>query len=331
MKRFLFLFSVFALLAAPAAAGDDLWDEPAAPGVREAALQELPVALRENSVVDDEYIRLGDLFGGLDDTLDGTPVSRAPALGKDVVLTADWLAKAAKRYGIRWTPENENVRITVTRAAKEVSRDEILEAFRKELLVQGMPKTARIMLDKNRFSVVLPVDAAYEITVEKTTYTPATYAVSGIALIASNGKTVEKIELNGKAIPFVNVPLAQRSLSAGQIITESDVAVKPMREDILRNEAPARLEDLIGKEVKRGVRAGQVLSDDDVRTKVMVPKGKIVTLSFTKKGILLSTQGKALENGGLGDTVRVMNTQSKNIVQGTVTGPDTVVIEAPGR
>ena len=60
----------------------------------------------------------------------------------------------------------------------------------------------------------------------------------------------------------------------------------------------------------------------------MVAKGKLITLSFRKGGILLSAQGKALENGGLGDTVRVMNTQSKSVVQGTVTGPETVVVDA---
>ena len=59
-------------------------------------------------------------------------------------------------------------------------------------------------------------------------------------------------------------------------------------------------------------------------------KGKIITLNFTKGGIMLSAKGKALENGGLGDTVRVMNTQSKSVVQGTVTGPETVSIVPAG-
>lgn len=45
---------------------------------------------------------------------------------------------------------------------------------------------------------------------------------------------------------------------------------------------------------------------------------------------MLSAKGKALENGGLGDTVRVMNTQSKSVVQGTVTGPETVSIAPAG-
>lgn len=70
----------------------------------------------------------------------------------------------------------------------------------------------------------------------------------------------------------------------------------------------------------------QPLPPDDVRTQVMVAKGKFVTIGFTKGGIMLSAQGKALENGGLGDTVRVQNMQSKSVVQGIVTGPETVTV-----
>ena len=75
------------------------------------------------------------------------------------------------------------------------------------------------------------------------------------------------------------------------------------------------------------MRAGNAIDSGDVQTQVMVAKGKIVTLTFSKGGIMLSTKGKALENGGLGDTVRVMNAQSKNIVEGTVTAPETVFVE----
>ena len=56
----------------------------------------------------------------------------------------------------------------------------------------------------------------------------------------------------------------------------------------------------------------------------------MISENSSKGGIMLSAQGKALENGGLGDTVRVMNIQSKSVVQGTVTGPETVSIQTTG-
>lgn len=316
------------LLTASAAAGDGLWEDEVVVQETAVVLQELPVTLKEKSTVEDEYIRLGDLFDGLDDSLDDKIVSKSPALAKEVTLTADWLGKLARSNGIKWTPANNEVKIVVTRAAKEIAKEELLKAFTEQLVKEGMPKSAQVTLNKIRLFTVLPVNTAYEIVIEKAEYTPATYAVSGTARIMVDGKALESMELSGKAVPIIRIPIAERTLASGQIITDKDVSIKSVREDILRNEIPARMEDLIGKEIKRTVRAGQPLTKDDVRTKVMVPKGKTVTLSFTKKGILLSTQGKALENGGLGDTVRVMNLQSKTVVTGTVTGPETVVISS---
>ena len=102
--------------------------------------------------------------------------------------------------------------------------------------------------------------------------------------------------------------------------------MKKTPQERARRQKNTPLSELVGKEIKRTVRAGQVLDDSDVRIRPMITKGKAVTLSFIKGGIMLSAQGKALENGGLGDTVRVMNTQSKSVVTGTVTSPDTVAI-----
>jgi flagella basal body P-ring formation protein FlgA len=43
----------------------------------------------------------------------------------------------------------------------------------------------------------------------------------------------------------------------------------------------------------------------------------------------LSAQGKALQDGTQGETVRVMNTQSNRMVEGIVDGPGSVVIRTP--
>ena len=60
----------------------------------------------------------------------------------------------------------------------------------------------------------------------------------------------------------------------------------------------------------------------------MYKKSDIVALNFTKGNVMLSAKGKALEDGEIGETVRVMNIQSKNIIQGTVTAPSTVSISS---
>ena len=125
------------------AAGDGLWDEEPVSETKPAEvhdIMELPVSLKDKAVVDGDYILLGDLFGGLDEAAEGKAVAPSPALGKEVDLTADWLNRLARRHGIRWEAKNENVKITVRRAANEVGKDELLKAFADSLHAAGMPE-----------------------------------------------------------------------------------------------------------------------------------------------------------------------------------------------
>ena len=48
--------------------------------------------------------------------------------------------------------------------------------------------------------------------------------------------------------------------------------------------------------------------------------------SIDAPGIMLTTRGKALEGGGEGDVINVLNLQSKRTIQGVVTGPGRVDI-----
>jgi flagella basal body P-ring formation protein FlgA len=43
-------------------------------------------------------------------------------------------------------------------------------------------------------------------------------------------------------------------------------------------------------------------------------------------GISLTARGKAEENGSLGDTVNVLNVQSKRVIQAVVSGPGQVTV-----
>ena len=52
-----------------------------------------------------------------------------------------------------------------------------------------------------------------------------------------------------------------------------------------------------------------------------------MTLIYQSAGLYLTTRGKALDSGTEGDTVNVLNPQSKRTIGGTVTGRGQVTIE----
>ena len=51
-----------------------------------------------------------------------------------------------------------------------------------------------------------------------------------------------------------------------------------------------------------------------------------VTLIYEAPGLTLTLRGQAQDAGALGDTISVINSQSKRVVQGVVTGPGRVTV-----
>jgi flagella basal body P-ring formation protein FlgA len=65
----------------------------------------------------------------------------------------------------------------------------------------------------------------------------------------------------------------------------------------------------------------------DLQMPVLVAKGKLVTLTLKNRHMLITAQGRALENGAKGDVIRVTNTRSRQTVQGVVIAPNQVSMQ----
>ena len=77
-------------------------------------------------------------------------------------------------------------------------------------------------------------------------------------------------------------------------------------------------------ETVRPLRRGTPVSRLDVRAATLVKRGAKVQISVGKgKGFEISTQVEALEDGRLGEQIRLINRQSGRIIQGMVTGANT--------
>jgi flagella basal body P-ring formation protein FlgA len=62
----------------------------------------------------------------------------------------------------------------------------------------------------------------------------------------------------------------------------------------------------------------------------LVGRNEIVTIVFEVPGITLTARGKSADAGAEGDTVSVLNLQSKRVLQATVRGPGLVVVGRAG-
>jgi flagella basal body P-ring formation protein FlgA len=78
---------------------------------------------------------------------------------------------------------------------------------------------------------------------------------------------------------------------------------------------------IIGKTAKRDLNANVPLRAMDVAAKPVVRRNEPVTLLYEASGMKLSLRGRAMADAPIGATVRVINPQSKKILEAIVEGP----------
>ncbi|MDE1981779.1 MAG: flagellar basal body P-ring formation protein FlgA [Betaproteobacteria bacterium] len=111
--------------------------------------------------------------------------------------------------------------------------------------------------------------------------------------------------------------VARKPLSAEKVLSADDIAEQngeATRPDILTDPSQA-----IGKVVKQGLGAGQVLRRDMLRDPYAIRQGQSVQVQVEGKGFRISTEGQAMGNAAEGQSVQI-RTASGRLVAGTAYG-----------
>lgn len=109
---------------------------------------------------------------------------------------------------------------------------------------------------------------------------------------------------------------ATRTLRVGTVLAAAD----------LRATDGEDLTAVIGLEVRRAIYAGRPVAPDDLGPATIVRRNSVVTMEYRSGSLGMRTEGRALESGGMGEVVRVINVTSRQPVQATIIGQDRVEV-----
>ena len=126
----------------------------------------------------------------------------------------------------------------------------------------------------------------------------------------------------------VRIVVPARDIARGDTVAESDLTYVFAQPENVMSGTATSMDALIGMQTRRVLRAGESVRNDDVRRPILVTKGSTVTMTFEAPGVLLTATGKALSEGGLGESVTILNPVSYRQVTAVVTGQGTVKAEA---
>ena len=115
-----------------------------------------------------------------------------------------------------------------------------------------------------------------------------------------------------------------RRVSQGDFLTHEDLGLQTLSRS--GGGGFTDIADLVGRRAKKSLRAGLVVHERHLQPDWMVHAKQTVSVINNAGGIQVTTAGIALENGRLGDLVKVKNLSSNSILHGFVAGTKKISI-----
>lgn len=126
--------------------------------------------------------------------------------------------------------------------------------------------------------------------------------------------------MHGRAPVTVSAWMPLRRIEAGEVVQEADLGEFRLAAATVKSSLLLHPAEMVGKEARRPLMAERPVSEGSLSAPRTVLRGTAVTISLGHDGLTLAAPGKSLEDGALGQLIRVVNTQSNKIIHAEVVG-----------
>jgi len=217
--------------------------------------------------------------------------------------------------------------LTIKRSAQYISPKQFEDIFRDHILEQSPWPLDRITFERitTPGSISLPEGELRWIIHEKS----STDYIGNVSISLElwiNGRQIRRVPISGRISITEELVQAARRIKTGELITRDDLVLATENSIRFKKNTITDMTDVIGKRSVRNIQAGQVITAGMIENPPMIKKGNRVLIKAESPEIVITTQGKVLEDGCFGDQIRVVNISSGKEIFAVVTGPGLVEI-----
>lgn len=144
-----------------------------------------------------------------------------------------------------------------------------------------------------------------------------------------DGKLVKNLYIKINVNRLKKMPVAIRTLKAGETISKNDVTEKIVTANNSLNTEPLDINSIIGRTIRNGVARNTIISESDLLKHRTVRRGETIELVAYSGAVVIRTNAVALQDGSIGDIIRVKREgQGNSILSGQVGDDGLVYIKA---
>ncbi|MFK7877597.1 MAG: flagellar basal body P-ring formation chaperone FlgA [Paracoccaceae bacterium] len=105
-----------------------------------------------------------------------------------------------------------------------------------------------------------------------------------------------------------------KTIRANTILSAADLTINTK----LEGQGISTLAEAIGMESRVVLYAGRPIRPDDIGPPAVVTRNQLLPIHFQHGALAISTTGRALDRGAVGETIRVMNVSSRATLFGRI-------------
>lgn len=240
------------------------------------------------------------------------------------------------------TPAPQQLQVNVTPAALTqaasfaVTRAEAETRIAERLTEQGAGDDLQVSIVGRRTDEL--VRRSEPVVMEITELAPdantnrftATLAFSTEASLDKPAVALGNLQVAGRFEQMQDVPMVKFRMTSGQVITADDIIWQKMPSARLTRDTVLASEDLVGKMAVRTLTGTRAIKSDELRVPPVVTRQSTVHMNYKSANLSIQAVGQALEDGAVGDKIRVRNTSSGAMLEGIVTANGQVqILPAP--
>jgi flagella basal body P-ring formation protein FlgA len=283
-----------------------------------ATSQATAATLRPSTALSSSVVLLRDLF---DDAgpQGGRVLGPGPAPGERIVVGSAQLDAIARQFGVDWRAQSGADRAVLEQPGRMLPREPLLDALRVALVRLGAPE--RFELDLSGFEPpLIPLAVQPRALVEQLDYRVGDEHFAASLLIDGAAMAPFRLRLSGTVNELVEIVVPVRRLAAGGVVRAADLTLARVRATTLRGEVAREPAQAAGLALRRAAPPGQPLALADLSRPLAVVKGARVAMELRLPGLIVQAQGIAMDQGGLGKRIPVLNPASRLIVDAEITG-----------
>lgn len=278
-----------------------------------------------NATVTGDTIHIGDLFTNAG-THAGDAVAQAPAPGTRMTFNAAWLGSVAREHHIDWQPSSDFDQASVERATRIISADTVAARILTDAAPNVSSDDASVQLDNPGLSFIVPAEASDAMTLDGLNVDPRSGRFTVFVTAPADSPAAQRQRVTGRVVYQVSVPVPSHALSIGDVFGPNDLNIIKLPRERVPADSLTNPQDLIGKAARHIIRSGAIVRASDIQAPIVVHKGDMVSIELDTDVMQLTVQGKSLDDGAQGATIRIANTQSNRTFDAIVTGPNQATI-----